>query len=131
MDLERPSKFKKVFSGLKDLNMEAFFECFETWCNNHDHGNLYKARNFVFCLDGAAYTCYKNLPRAIKDNYLMLKELLITYYAPTQLPVDEQFEQLTDLKLKKEDKVQTSFNTIMEKTEKLDVPESQKIAIFK
>ena len=59
-----------------------------------------------------------------------MKEKLLTYYAPTQLPVDEQFKQLTDLKIKKGDKV-TYFDTIMEKTDKLDVPESQKIAIFK
>ena len=86
-------------------------------------------RNFVFCLDGAAYNCYKNLP--IFLDCRLLKEQLLTYYAPTRLPVDEQFEQLTDLKMKKGDTVQTYFNAVMEKTERLEVQESQKIAIFK
>ena len=83
-------------------------------------------RNFVFFLDGAAYNCYKNLPRVIKEDYRHLKEQLFTYYAPTRLPVDEQFEQLTDLKMKKGDTVQTYFNAVMEKTERLEVQESQK-----
>ena len=52
MDLERLSKFKEAFSGSKDQNIEAFFEPFESWCDNHDHDNRCKARNFVFCLDG-------------------------------------------------------------------------------
>ena len=79
MDLEWLSKFKKVFSCSKDQNKEAFFERFESWCNNHNHDNRYKANNFVFCLDGAAYACYKNLPWAIKEKYLLLKEQLLTY----------------------------------------------------
>ena len=114
MDLERLSKFKEVFSGTKDQNIEAFFERFESWCRHHEHDHQYKVRNFVFCLDGAAYNCYKNLPRAIKEDYRLLKEQLLTYYAPTKLPVDEQFEQLTDLKMKKGDTVETYFNTVME-----------------
>ena len=82
MDLERLSIFKEVFSGAKDQNIEAFFERFESWCNNHDHDNRYKVRNFVCCLDGPACTCYKSLPRTVKENYLLLKEQLLTYYAP-------------------------------------------------
>ena len=91
MDLERLSKFKEVFSGAKDQNIEAFFNRFESCCNNHDHDNRYKVRNFVYCLDGAACTCYESLPMTGKENYLLLKEQLLTYYAPTRLPVEEQF----------------------------------------
>ena len=60
-----------------------------------------------------------------------MKEQLLTYYVPSQLPVDEQFRQLTNLKIKTGDKVHIYFNTIMEKTDKLDLPESQEIALFK
>ena len=87
MDLKRLSKFKDVFSGTKDQNMEAFFERFESWCNNHDHDHRYKVRNLVFCLDGVAYTCYRSLPRTIKQDDLLLKDQLLTYYASTRLPV--------------------------------------------
>ena len=131
MDLERLEKFKEVFTGDKNQNIEAFFKRFESWCRKHGHDDIYKTQNFAFCLDGAAYTCYDSLPQATKDNYPLLKDQLITYYAPTQLPMDEQFEKLTDLKLRKGDSVQSYFNTIMKKTEKLDMPEAQKIAIFK
>ena len=87
MDLERMAKLNEVFTGDKNQNIEAFFERFENWCENHHHNDGYKARYFVFCLDGAAYTCYKSLPQAVRDNYQQLKEQLITYYAPTQLPI--------------------------------------------
>ena len=60
MDLEHLSKFKEVFYGAKDQNIVAFFERFESWCNIHNHNNWYKARDFVFCVDGAAYAYYKN-----------------------------------------------------------------------
>ena len=103
MDLERLSRFKEVFSSSKDQNIEAFFDRFESWCRNHEHDNRYKVRNFVFCIDGAAYNCYKNLPRAIKEDYGLLKEHLLTFYAPTKLPVDEQLEELIELKMKKGD----------------------------
>ena len=129
--MEPHRKFKEVFTGEENQNVEAFFDRFESWCRNHGHGDRYKAEHFVFCLDGPAYTCYKSLPATTRNNYQLLKEQLITYYAPTQLPVEEQFEQLTDLKLKKGDTVQAHFNTVMKKTEKLDVPEAQKVAIFK
>ena len=100
MDLERLSKFKEVFSGSKDQNIEAFFERFELWCRHHGHDHQYKVRNFVFCLDGAAYNCYKNLPRAIKEDYRLLKEQLLTYFAPTKLPVDKLFEKIIEPKMK-------------------------------
>ena len=45
--------------------------------------------------------------------------------------MDEQFDRLTDLKLREGDKVQTYFNTVMGKTYKLEVSKLQKIAIFK
>ena len=44
---------------------------------------------------------------------------------------NEQFEQLTDLKLKEGNTVQTYFNLVIKETEKLDVPETPKVAIFK
>ena len=131
MDLERLSKFKEVFSGSKDQNIEAFFQRFESWCDHHNHDHRYKVRNFVFCLDGAAYKCYKNLTRAVKEDYPLLKEHLLTYFSPTLLPEEEQFEQLIDLRMKEGDKIQTYFNAIMERTDKLEVPEWMKITIFK
>ena len=56
---------------------------------------------------------------------------MITYFAATQLPMDEQFDQLTELKLGKGEKVQALFNKLMKKTEKLDITEAQKVALFK
>ena len=51
MDLERLLKFKEVFSGSKDQDIEAFFDRFESWCHHHNHDHRYKVRNFIFCLD--------------------------------------------------------------------------------
>ena len=45
--------------------------------------------------------------------------------------MDEQFDQLTELKLGKGEKVQALFNKLMKKTEKLDITEAQKVALFK
>ena len=45
--------------------------------------------------------------------------------------MDGQFEQLPDLRLEKGETVQAYFNTLMKKTEKLDVTQAQKAAIFK
>ena len=60
-----------------------------------------------------------------------MKQDLITFYTPTKLPIDEQFEQLTELTMKKGEKVQTYFNSVMKKTEHLGMPESQKTILFK
>ena len=69
MELERAAKFKEVFSGSKDQNIEAFFDRFELWCDNHGHGDDFKAANFVLCLDGPAYSVYKSLDEEIRQDY--------------------------------------------------------------
>ena len=47
------------------------------------------------------------------------------------MPIDEQYEQLTEIKLKKGEKVQHHYDTIMKKTENMDMPEAQEITLFK
>ena len=74
---------------------------------------------------------YKSLDQSIKNDYDLMKRDMITFYTPTKLPIDEQFEQLTELTMKKGDDVQTYFNTVMKKAEHLGMPESQKAVIFK
>ena len=131
MELERAAKFKEIFSGNKDQNIEAFFDRFELWCDKHGHHDDYKAANFVLCLDGPAYSVYKSLDEDVRQDYQTMKKDLITFYAPTKLPADEQFEQLTELTLKKGERVQTYFNSVMKKTEHMKLPEAQKTVLFK
>ena len=98
---------------------------------NLRHKDDYKAKNFVFCLEGAAYSVYKSLDENVRKNYQALKRDFITFYAPTKLPIEEQYEQLAELKMKQDERVQTYFNLVMKKTEHLDMHESQKTVIFK
>ena len=104
MDMERAAKFKEVFSGDKGQNIEAFFDRFDLWCDRNGHSDECKAKHFVFCLDDPAYSAYKSLDQKVKDDYQLMKQDLITFYTPTKLPIDEQFEQLTELTMKKGEK---------------------------
>ena len=131
MDLERAQKFKEIFSGSKNQNVEAFLDRFDRWCTNQNHGNDYKTRNFILCLDGEAFTAYKSLPAEIKNDYNALRRQLIEYYAPTCLPSDEQYERINNMKMKRTDSVQSFFNQVMEKAENLDMSLDQKRVIFK
>ena len=78
----------------------------------------------MLCLDGPAYSVYKSLDDEVRQDYQTMKKDLITFYAPTKLPVEEQFEQLTELNLKKGKKGQANFNAVMKKTEHMKLPES-------
>ena len=69
MDLERASKFKEVFTGAKEQNIEAFFDRFDLWCAKNGHTDEYKVENFVFCIDGPAYTVYKSLAKSTSTDY--------------------------------------------------------------
>ena len=131
MELERARKFKDVFSGEEGQNIEAFFDKFEKWCMNQGHDDEYKLQNIIFCLDGSAYTSFKTMAPELKSSYPSLKKELITYYAPTKLPVDEQFQQVQELKMKKTETVQTFFNLLMKKTQHLDMSQEQKTVLFK
>ena len=131
MELDRAHKFKEIFSGTKNQNVEAFFDRFDRWCENQGHDDRYKIRNFVLCLDGVAFTSYKNLPQETKDDYDALRAVMISHYAPTRLPVDEQYQQLKDMKMKKTDTVQSFYNLILQKSEHLDMSQEQKRVIFK
>ena len=42
-DLERVTKFKEVFTGDKNQNIEAFYGRFESWCRSHGHNDRYKS----------------------------------------------------------------------------------------
>ena len=106
MDIDRVNRFKEVFTGTKDQNIEAFLERFETWCAKNGHDNNYKTRYFSFLLDGNAFTCWKSLPREVKNDFQQIKQRFLAYYAPTELPIDEQYEQLIEIKLKKGEMVQ-------------------------
>ena len=94
MDLEGVRKFKEVFNGDKKQNVEAFFERFDLWCETNGHNDAYKAKNFVFCLGGEAYSVYKSLDENVRKDYQALKRDFITFYAPTKLPIEEQYEHL-------------------------------------
>ena len=93
MDLERASKFKEVFTGAREQNIEAFFDRFDLWCAKNGHTDEYKVENFVFCIDGPAYTVYKSLAKSVRTDYPELKRFLITCYGPTRLPAEDEFEK--------------------------------------
>ena len=101
MDLERASKFKEVLTGAKEQNIEAFFDRFDLWCTKNGHTDEYKVENFVFCIDGPAYTVCKSLARSIRTDYPELKRFLITCYGPTRLPAEDEFEKLLGLTFRK------------------------------
>ena len=83
-------------------------------------------------LDRAAYTCYKSLPQEVKDNYQLIKQQFLAYFAPTELPIDERYEQLIDVKLKKGENVQHHFDTIMKKTANwVPMPLNKALGYFK
>ena len=79
MELDRINRFKEVFTGEKSQNIEGFRERFETWCSKNDRGNDYKTRYFSFLLDGAAFTCFKSLPREVKNDYQRIKQQFLAY----------------------------------------------------
>ena len=96
-DLERVRKFNETFNGDKRQNIEAFFDRFDLWCETNGHDDAYKAKYFVFCLEEPAYSVYKSLDENVRKDYQALKRDLITFYAPTKLPIEEQYEQLLKL----------------------------------
>ena len=129
--LERTMKFKEIFSGEKGQNVEGFFDRFEKFCDLHGHNDEYKVRNFVLCIDGQAYDSYKTMDPNIKNSYPALKAEFITYFAPTKLPIYDQMQQLTKLKMETSDTVQSFFNKIMEKSRYLHFTQEHKTFFFK
>ena len=130
-EMDRIARFKETFSGKDGQNIEAFFDRYDLWCAKNGHDKEYKTQHFFLLLDDPAYGAYRSLDQSVKSDYDLMKRDMITFYTPTKLPIDEQFEQLTELNMKKGDKVQTYFNTVMKKAEHLGMPESQKTVIFK